>query len=39
MVKLGEIQASLVAKNPKTLSLISGKLAEIEARLARLTAE
>jgi hypothetical protein len=39
MVKLGEIQASLMAKDPKTLSLISGKLAEIETRLARLTAE
>jgi hypothetical protein len=39
MVKLGEIQASLMGKDPKTLSLISGKLAEIETRLARLTAE
>jgi hypothetical protein len=39
MVKLGEIQASLMGKDPKMLSLISGKLAEIEARLARLTAE
>ena len=37
MVKLGEIQASLMAKDPKTLNLISGELAEIETRLARLT--
>jgi hypothetical protein len=39
MVKLGEIQASMLKDPKKMLSLISGKLAEIEARLARLTAE
>jgi len=39
MVRLAEIQASLAAKDPRTLGLISGKLEEIEARLARLMAE
>jgi hypothetical protein len=39
MVRLAEIQASLAAENPKTLAVISRTLGEIEARLARLTAE
>ena len=39
MVRLAEIQASLATKDPKTLAVISRTLGEIEARLARLTAE
>jgi hypothetical protein len=39
MVRLAEIQASLAAKHPKTLAVISRRLGEIEARLARPTAE
>lgn len=39
MVRLAEIQASLAAKDPKTLTVISRTLGEIEARLAKLTAE
>jgi hypothetical protein len=40
MVRLSEIQASLAANNdPKTLAIISQSFSEIEARLARLTAE
>jgi hypothetical protein len=38
MVRLAEIQASLAAKDPKTLAVINRTLGEIEARLARLTA-
>jgi hypothetical protein len=40
MLRLAEIQASLAAnKDPKTLAIISQSFSEIEARLARLTAE
>jgi hypothetical protein len=40
IVRLSEIQASLAAnKDPKTLAIISQSFSEIEARLARLTAE
>jgi hypothetical protein len=39
IVRLAEIQASLAAKDPKTLAVISRTLGEIEARLARMTAE
>jgi hypothetical protein len=40
MVRLSEIQASLVTnKDPKTLAIISQSCSEIEARLARVTAE
>ena len=40
MVRLSEIQTSLAAnKDPKTLAVISRAFSEIEARLARLTAE
>jgi hypothetical protein len=40
MVRLREIQASLaVNRDPKTLAIISQSFSEIEARLARLTAE
>jgi hypothetical protein len=39
LVRLAEIQASLMAHNPKTLAVVSRTLGEIEARLARLTAE
>jgi hypothetical protein len=40
MVRLREIQASLAAnKDPKALAVISRAFSEIEARVARLTAE
>jgi hypothetical protein len=40
MARLTEIQASLAAnKDPKALAIISQSFSEIEARLARLTAE
>ena len=39
MVRLAEIQASLAARDPKMLAVISRTLGDIEARLARLTAE
>jgi hypothetical protein len=39
MVRLAEIQASLAAKDPKTIAAISQSFSEIEARLARLTTE
>jgi hypothetical protein len=39
MVRLAEIQASLVVKDPKKLAMISRTLGEIEARLARLSAD
>jgi hypothetical protein len=40
IARLAELQASLAAnKDPKTLAIISQLFSEIEARLARLTAE
>jgi hypothetical protein len=40
MARLAELQASLAAnKDPKTLAIIGQSFSEIEARLARLSAE